>query len=168
MSETASRKTTLLLTACALLCLALLGLGEVLQHVFGMKPCSWCVLQRLIFLLVGVACALGAWVGSRPARLGAVALADLLATSGLAAALYQHFVASRSDSCLMTLADQIVMALSLHEIAPWMFMPYAPCNEANMPFLGVPFALWAALAFTLLGLATAAAFVATLRRRPAV
>jgi disulfide bond formation protein DsbB len=153
-----------LLTACALFCAFVLVLGQVAQHLLGMQPCAWCVLQRLLFLLAGIACGLGAWVlRARPARIGATLVADLFASAGLVAALWQHFVASRTDSCALTLADRIVMALSLHELAPSMFLATASCAEANVPLLGIPFALWSAAAFLLLGGALALALVSLLR-----
>lgn len=161
-------RVTRVLAAGAAVCAALLAIGEVMQHVFGMQPCSWCVLQRLIFLLVGLCCAVGALAArSGHLRLAAILLADALSAAGLAAALYQQLVASKSASCLMTLADRIVMALSLHEIAPWMFMPTAPCNEANLPLFGLPFALWSAAGFVLIGTGAALALVWTVRARRA-
>ena len=76
------------------------------QHVYDMEPCPWCVLQRLVFVTIGVV---------RPARPGLARPAGtrvvgtvglLLAAAGLAAALWQHFVAAKSASCNLTLADQ--------------------------------------------------------------
>ena len=65
------------------------------QHVFGMEPCPWCVLQRLVFVAIGVFALLGlAWRGAAGTRV-AGGLALLLAAAGLAAALWQHFVAAR-------------------------------------------------------------------------
>lgn len=133
-----------------------------------MQPCSWCVLQRLVFLLVGIFCALAAFSGRvRWLRAALAGLASMLSLSGLAAAVYQQTVASKSASCLLTLADRIVMSLSLHEIAPWMFMPTAPCNEANVPLLGVPFAVWSGLAFALLALTSGWIAWRSLTRAPA-
>lgn len=154
-----------LLAAIALTAAAAVGLALVSQHRWDMQPCAWCVLQRLLFLLVGLACAAGAWVlRSRGPRLGAALLAEAFAAAGLAAALYQHLVASRSDSCVLTLADRIVMALSLHEIAPSMFLATASCAEANLPLLGIPFALWSATAFLLLGVALGLVLLSLLGR----
>ena len=156
-----------LLAACALFSAAALALGLLLQHVFDMQPCAWCVLQRLLFLLVGVVSAVGAWaLHSRGGRIAAVLLADALAAAGLAAALYQQFVASLSDSCNLTFADRVVMALSLHELAPSMFLATASCAEANLPLLGLPFAVWSAAAFILLGLMLMLALVLLLRPGP--
>lgn len=159
------RAARALLAAGAAAGIAVLVVGLALQHGLGMQPCAWCVLQRLLFLLVAAACALGAWVPGRGARIGAALAADGLASAGAAAALWQHFVASSSDQCGVSFADKVIMALSLHEIAPWMFLADAPCSEANMPFLGVPFALWSLAAFLLLGLGAGTALVMLLRRR---
>lgn len=154
-----------LLTASALFCALALVLGQAAQHLLDMQPCAWCVLQRLLFLLVGVISGLGAWVlRARPARIGATLLAGLFAVAGLAVALYQQLVASRTDSCLLTLADRIIMALSLHELAPSMFLATASCAEANLPLLGIPFALWSATAFLLLGVALGLVLLSLLGR----
>jgi hypothetical protein len=40
--------------AIALVALAAVGAALVSQHRFGMEPCPWCVLQRLIFVGIAV------------------------------------------------------------------------------------------------------------------
>lgn len=127
------------------------ALALVLQHVADMQPCAWCVLQRLIYLVIGSLALVAAFTPRSGARRTWMLLGLAGCAAGLAAALYQHFVAARSDSCALTLADKVIMALQLHELAPWMFVAYAPCNKANLPLLGVPFALWSAALFVALG-----------------
>ena len=144
--------------------LALFG-ALLLQHAKNMQPCAWCVFQRLVYLGLAAACLTGALMVSMSARLMAVGAGIVLALIGLWAALYQQFVASQTDSCGLTFADKLIMALNLHQIAPWMFVAYAPCNKANIALLGVPFALWSALLFVLLGLAVGMAGRALLRSR---
>ncbi|MFN5700947.1 MAG: disulfide bond formation protein B, partial [Betaproteobacteria bacterium] len=40
----------------ALLALGAVGMALVSQHVYGLQPCPWCVLQRMVFVLgAGVA-----------------------------------------------------------------------------------------------------------------
>lgn len=154
------------LAACAAAGVAVLAIGLFTQHVLGKQPCAWCVLQRLVFLAIVMVCAAGVLARtSRVTVLGCALLADLLALCGAAAAIYQQMVASRSDSCGVSLADRVIMATSLHELAPWMFFADAPCNEANLPFLGLPFALWSLAAFLMLGTAAAGAAVLLLRDR---
>ena len=51
-----------LFATAALTCLAAVGVALVSQHVFDMQPCPWCVLQRVVFLAIALACGLGlAW-----------------------------------------------------------------------------------------------------------
>ncbi|MGA0585155.1 MAG: disulfide bond formation protein B, partial [Castellaniella sp.] len=47
-----------LLRFIGLLCLAAVGVALISQHAFGMKPCAWCVLQRLILLAIAAVCGL--------------------------------------------------------------------------------------------------------------
>lgn len=153
-----------LLAACAAAGLAALGIALVLQHQFAMAPCPWCVFQRLILLAIVASCALGAWVlRARVARLAIAVSVEVLASAGAAAALWQHFVAARSEACGLTFADRAIMALSLHEIAPWMFYADAPCSEANLPLLGIPFAFWSFALFMLLGAGAVTVLILSLR-----
>ncbi|NLZ10040.1 MAG: disulfide bond formation protein B, partial [Alcaligenaceae bacterium] len=51
-----SNRTLLRLIALASLGAVVIAL--VSQHVFDMRPCAWCVFQRLIFLVIAVVAAL--------------------------------------------------------------------------------------------------------------
>ncbi|MBN8486301.1 MAG: disulfide bond formation protein B [Burkholderiales bacterium] len=145
----------LLLVLTALACWASVGLALLSQYRFDMPPCPWCSLQRLIFLLLGAVALLGAVVA--PLRKPLAALGVLLAASGAAAALWQHFVAAASASCNMTLADRILESLGLLDWAPEVFMPMASCADAAVNLLGVPYAFWSLALFALAGLACLAA-----------
>ena len=125
----------------------------VSQHAYGMQPCAWCVLQRLIFLALGAVALLGlAWRG-RTGSLVAAADGLLLALCGLASALWQHFVAARSASCNLTLADRIVSTTKLDTLLPDVFEARASCADAAVALFGVPYAFWAAALFVLCALA---------------
>ena len=131
--------------------LALVGMALVMQHAFGREPCAWCVLQRLCYLMLAAGCLLAAAPSaSGGLRRWSGALWALgFSVSGIVAALYQHLVAAASGACGISAADRLIMKSSLHQIAPWLFMPNAPCNEADAPLLGIPFSLWSATAFAL-------------------
>jgi disulfide bond formation protein DsbB len=124
----------------------------VSQHVYAMEPCAWCVLQRLIFAAIGAAALVGLLWPDRAGR-AAAAVALLLALTGLAAALWQHFVAAASASCNLTLADRIVSGLGLDGLLPDVFAARASCADAAVNLLGVPYAFWAAALFVLCALA---------------
>ena len=128
-----------------LMCLVPVGLALFSQHMLGHEPCPWCILQRVVF----VAMALVALVGlvatqlRQPfaQRLALIALMAL-AGCGMAAALWQHFVAAASQSCNLTLADKIIHGLLLDTYLPEVFEPRASCADAIFYFLGVPYEIW--------------------------
>jgi len=123
------------------------------QHVWGMMPCAWCVLQRLIFVAVALAALLGLLLpGAIGRRIGA-ALALGLAGLGLAAALWLHFVASASASCNMTLADRVMGFTGLDSLLPEVFAAYASCADAKVILAGMPYEFWSGALFTVLMLA---------------
>ena len=136
----------------ALACLAAMGVALVSQHVFDMQPCPWCVLQRVIFLAIALACILGLlWRGARGRRVGA-GLGLLLAIAGAAAALWQHFQAAASASCRLTLADKIVSGvLQLDSLWPDVFAARASCADAAVSLMGIPYDLWSLALFVGVG-----------------
>lgn len=137
----------LLLAGIAVLSVAAVGAALVSQHVFGMEPCPWCILQRVIFLAIALACLIGL-----AARRAAGAAVLLLALCGIAAALWQHFQAAASSSCAMTVADRIVGAMKLDSLWPDVFLARASCADAAVSLLGVPYDFWSLALFVVLGL----------------
>lgn len=126
----------------------------VSQHVFDMQPCPWCVLQRLVFVLIGLSAIAGVGVARMGERLVAWVVAGevaVLAALGVAAALWQHFVAAATTSCNRTLADRIVNGLGLDGWLPDVFAPRASCADAAVKLLGVPYEFWSLALFVVLG-----------------
>jgi len=142
-----------LFAAVALLSFGAVAVELVSQHAFAMEPCPWCVLQRLICIAIGLAALLGlAWRGATGSRVAA-GVGVLLALAGIAAALWQHFVAARSASCNLTLADKIVNATELDRLLPDVFEARASCADAAVSLLGIPYAFWALFVFLLCAIA---------------
>lgn len=131
------------------------------QHALDMQPCPWCVLQRLVFAVVGLVALCGLAWRSPLGRGMAALLILLLSASGVAAALWQYFVAAPGASCNLTLADRIVSGLRLDALLPAVFQATATCADAAVNMLGVPYEAWSLGAFVLIG----AAAVLLLRRR---
>ena len=132
--------------------LAVLGVTAVVaalisQHVFGMEPCPWCVLQRVIFLAIALVCLVGLAWRARAGQRAAGALVLLLAAGGVAAALWQHFFAAASASCNLTLADRIVGATKLDTLLPDVFSARASCADAAVNLAGMPYEFWSLLLF---------------------
>jgi disulfide bond formation protein DsbB len=150
----ASRQADAWLAGIGLLSVAAVAAALVSQHVFGMQPCPWCVLQRVIFLAIALACVIGlVWRGTFGRRVGA-ALGLLLALCGVAAALWQHFKAAASASCNLTFADTVVSQwLQLDSLLPDVFSPRASCADAAVSLLGVPYDFWSLGLFVLIAMA---------------
>lgn len=133
------------------------GLALLSQYRFDMPPCPWCTLQRLIFLVIGAVALLALALRRAGARRALAAVGLLLSLSGVAAALWQHFVAAASDSCALTFADRLMQGLGLYDVAPSVFVPMASCADAAVDLLGVPYAFWSLALFVIVGAACARA-----------
>jgi len=125
--------------ALALLCIAAVGAALFTQYAWDMQPCPWCILQRVIFLLIAVLLLLAAYA---PGRVLFAGLGVLAAGAGIAAALYQHFVAAKSTSCNLTLADKIVSGIGLDKLLPAVFEVRASYADAAVDLLHLPYEFW--------------------------
>jgi disulfide bond formation protein DsbB len=142
----------------ALVGVIVLSLGGVAaalvsQYVFDMLPCPWCILQRVIFLVIALVALLALLLPGRPLKLGLGALGLALAASGVAAAIYQNRVAAQEFSCHLTLADRIISALGLESAVPFLFRISASCMDAAVDLLGLPYEAWSGVLFVVIGTA---------------
>ena len=150
------------LAIVGVLSLGAVGVAALAQYQFDMQPCPWCVLQRLIYIVVGVLALLGAVLSGTPRRL-AVVLALLGALSGVASALWQQLHAINEASCDLSLAERIIAKLHLDRILPQLFIAYASCADAAVSVLHIPFAVWSCAMFVLLALLLAWALRASMK-----
>ena len=156
-----------LFAAVAVVSLAAVGAALVSQHAFGMQPCPWCVLQRLIFVAIALVCGVGMAWRSAAGRIVAGGLGVVLALCGVAAAGWQHFRAAASASCNLTLADKIVSGwLGLDSLLPGVFSPRASCADAAVDLLGVPYDVWSMALFAALSVVLVAATLRPPRAGP--
>ncbi len=128
--------------AMATACFVAVGAALVAQHAYDMRPCPWCILQRLIFVAIGLLSLVGTLARPRAAGRAIAAVTLLLAFAAAAAGLYQHFVAAQSSSCALTLADRIVSGLQLDVALPDIFGVTASCADAAVDVFGIPFEFW--------------------------
>lgn len=144
--------TKKILHLMALLCIGAVGVALISQHMFGMRPCAWCVFQRFIFLVIAVFCWLGILVGRTPfpRRLCAL-IATLLSIGGITAAWYQYTVAAKMFSCDQTFADRFMVLSGLDANVPWLFGIFATCMDARVTLLGLEYAVWSMILFIVLG-----------------
>jgi protein dithiol:quinone oxidoreductase len=155
----AQARNTLRLGAIAFLSLAAVGLALLAQYRFEMQPCPWCILQRVIYLLIAAVCLVGVVLRPNGLRMGAAVVTLLLAAAGAASAVYQHVVAAKMYSCNLTLADKILSFFKLESLWPSVLGVTATCADAAVSVLGVPFEYWSLALFSLLGLLALAVIV---------
>jgi disulfide bond formation protein DsbB len=153
--------------ALALVCALSVVLALVAQHRFDMQPCPWCILQRLAFVVIGLVALLAALLPAAAVHAAAAALIVVVALAGVAAALWQHFVATASASCNLTLADRIMSATGLDNLWPEVFAPMASCADAAARVFGVPFEFYSLALFVLLGGAALSLLLPARRRSSA-
>lgn len=140
------------LAAILTACLLAVALALISQHAFDIQPCPWCVLQRLVFLAIAIVSAIG--LGLRRYRIPVGGLVLVLALLGTAAAAWQHFVAAKSTSCNLTLADRIIREkLHLDRLLPSVFDARASCADAAVSLLGIPYEFWSLGLFVIVGTA---------------
>lgn len=153
-----SLNSRFLLVAVAALCFLALGVALVSQYVFDMPPCAWCVMQRLIYLVIGIVCLAGLLGGTLLRRIAA-GLAVILAAGGVLAAWYQFTVAANMFSCDQTFADRFMTGTGLDANVPWLFGIYASCMDAVVHVLGIEYAVWSLGLFVVMGITAAVAAV---------
>jgi disulfide bond formation protein DsbB len=132
----------------SMLSFSALGFALISQHVFDMQPCAWCILQRLIFVIIGIISLIYYLTGSF-LKFG-YGLLSLLSTAGMTAALYQHFVASKSFDCNVSLAEKIISTSQLNDIMPNIFGIFGLCADANPEFFGIPYVIFSFILFLII------------------
>lgn len=148
------------------LSLGALGIALASQHFAGMRPCAWCVFQRVILIVISLAALVGL-VAGRGCRLVAGASTILVAALGLGgivAAWYQYSVAAVQFSCDQTFADRFMTGSGLDAAVPWLFGIYATCMDARVDLLGVEYALWALALFVIMSVLGLAGTVLIVRK----
>jgi protein dithiol:quinone oxidoreductase len=143
----------------ALIPMALLGEGLVLQHFLGQAPCPLCVLQREAFLLFGLV-ALAAAIhnpGRRGAAIYACGLA-LTALAGLCIAIWHVWSLHHPKfGCGIDVMEQFVNNLPTAKLS-FIFYASGDCAARHDPILGLMVPEWALAWFAVLFLA--AVFIA--------
>ena len=141
--------SNLLLCGIAAACIAAVVIALISQHVYGMQPCAWCVLQRMAFLAVALSCGLALLIRNLAAQFFIHAVAIGYSVSGIASSLWQHFNAASSISCTPSLADRTLAKLGFDVWAPGLFAPRASCADSAVNLLGIPYEFWSLTAFVL-------------------
>jgi disulfide bond formation protein DsbB len=139
----ASRRTPFLFVLVASLSLVLVGL--LLAELMRLAACPLCIIQRALYLALGLVAAIGLALAARPlaSRLAALPMA-LVAGTGVFVAGYQvwiqRFAPSTNCSPYPTWWEDMVDRAG--EMLPLLFKASGLCSDPAWRFLGLSIAEW--------------------------
>jgi len=149
-----------LLMLIALACFGMIGAALYLQHYKDLLPCPLCVIQRYIFLVIGIVSLIAASAG-KPKVWGGVAM--LAALAGLATVgKHLYVLAHPGLSCGIDPMETFLNKIPTAVYLPWIFKADGLCEDARDTLLGLSVPQWSALGFAIV---TAALLVTMVRRR---
>lgn len=144
-------------TAFALLALAgfgMLAVGVLLTELLSLNPCPLCILQRILYALLGLLAVLGLLAGrSGPGTLVLAAGCALAAAAGLAAAGWQSWLQrfpSGGAECTAAEPWWEKLVNWAGERLPLLFRPSGICSDPGLRIVGLSIAEWSAIVFALL------------------
>ncbi len=134
-------------------CAGLLGIGSYLQHEVGLEPCPMCILQRYVFVALGLVALAGAIHG--PKSLGGVrayaALIVVLALVGAGTSMRHSYLQrfpSPSTSCGTDLTF-LVNNFPLAQALPRIFAGTGECSKVDWSMFGLSIPEWALVWFAI-------------------
>ncbi|MEW6372224.1 MAG: disulfide bond formation protein B [Pseudomonadota bacterium] len=143
----ASRTVLLIVAAISF---ALIGVALYLQHAHDMLPCPLCVIQRYLFLAIGIASLAGALAGRIKAGAGVALLAALGGLGVVGKHLY--VLANPGFSCGIDPMETMLNKIPTATLMPWLFEADGLCENATDGLFGLSIPQWSAVWFVLLTL----------------
>lgn len=127
------------------LCFALLGAALWLQHLgysgVNFAPCPLCILQRIGYLGIAVAC-LFAYGFDRYRKLFH-SIAILFSLFGLSMSIRQmSVIANPNTSCGIDPLEVLINQSALTQYVPWFFKADGFCSAPLPPLLGISVPVW--------------------------
>ena len=150
------------LLAIAAAAFALIGAALYLQHVEQLYPCPLCILQRYLFIAIGVFALAGA-IMKKPLAPTALACASALGGLGVVGR-HLWVIAHPEVSCG---ADPLAVAINSLPTAtfmPWLFNADGLCGDPTGDILGLSVPQWSAVWFVIFTVALGALLVRARRR----
>jgi protein dithiol:quinone oxidoreductase len=129
----------------ALIPLALLAEGLILQHLQGQAPCPLCILDREGFLLFALIAIAGAIHNPPPRGAALYAAGMALATfAGLGVASWHLWTLHHPKfGCGIDVMEQFVNNLPMAKLMPFIFHASGDCSARHDPILGLVVPEWA-------------------------
>ncbi|MEP7156263.1 MAG: disulfide bond formation protein B [Betaproteobacteria bacterium] len=157
----------IIFAAIGIICLCLLTAAWYLQYgPQKQQPCPLCILQRYLYMALAVVCL--AAVAHGPARVGTMVyavIADLLASIGVAMAVWQVSKGSSMTTCLSDPIGEFVNGLPMANSWPEFLFANGGCADQYPPILGVPVPVWSLVWFSMFAALIATAIIRTTRAK---
>ena len=133
----------LLLTAIAVACFGLLAFAWFLQYgPERQQPCPLCVLQRYVYILIGLTALVGVW----QQRIGYAIGAAMFAALGAGLAAWHTFKGATMLSCQRDPIGEFVNSLPTANWFPEYFFANGGCADQYFVF-GVLMQVWSLICF---------------------
>jgi protein dithiol:quinone oxidoreductase len=149
----AGRSFTLVFVACV----GIIGWALYLQHAEGLDPCPWCILQRLIYIAIGLVALVAALWRPDGILLGVFSgLIGLLSLSGVAAAGYHLLLQQdpeRARACNGSVLEKLLDQSHLGQMIPPLLQYDGPCTLKPWFLLDLSIPAWSLIGFVLMLLA---------------
>lgn len=130
---------------------ALMAAAYYLQYFKGLNPCPLCILQRCVFVLLGIVFLIGAsGKFNKPFQIILSILVFLFACMGTALAArqvwLQHFPPSLGSDCAGSL-EFMLQAFPFHEVLQKVFTGTPDCSHTDWELWNISLAGWSCLCF---------------------
>ncbi len=141
------RKTFLLVGVTG--CLFFFG-GALLGNVMHLAACPLCILQRMLYLVVGLIALLGAMVGGGAGRRLIALLLALSAGLGAFIAAYQSWIQHHPEapSCVADAPWWETFVYWAGEQVPSLFLSSGMCSDPGFKLFGLSIAEYSLMAFS--------------------
>ncbi len=128
----------------------LLAVAFYMEYEMGLEPCPLCMLQRIVFLVIGIVSLVSAWHNSPKAfsryAIGIVIFSLLGAALSLRHLYLQNLPEEQLPACLPGLS-YMVEVFPWQEIMSAMIMGTGECGDVVWTFLGLSIPGWTLVAF---------------------
>jgi disulfide bond formation protein DsbB len=142
-----------ILLSLAAVSFALVGAALYLQHAKDMLPCPLCIIQRYLFLGIGIFSLVGAFAGKLKAWAGLALLSGIGGLGVVGKHLY--VIAHPGFSCGIDPMETVLNRIPTATLLPSVFRADGLCEAMQDPVLGLSVPQWSAVWFALLTLALA-------------
>ena len=141
-----------ILLSIAFTCFALIGVAVYLQVAEHMMPCPLCIIQRYLFIAVGLICLIAAFAPSSKAAAGA-GIAALFAVGGVGTAAWHIWVQANPEaSCGIDPLETSLNKIPPANWLPTLFKADGLCTTPTPPILGLSIPQWSAIWFAVFAL----------------